>query len=443
MKNFKVGLIVTGEEVLDTSYGLNIAEKVCKLLKEDGINIFKIDEIVTNFSKAREIEERIRENKIDTLIILLGTFTEDPVTLTLANSIEGPIILWAIPEPKIYEELEKEVSSGSLVGAMMNASALKKVGKKFIFIYGEVEKVLESLKKAIKILYTLKNLKFSRIGLIGSHAPGFYDGSFDEVLLKKTIGIEVVHVDLSILRKYMENISDEEAKTFSEKTFVEDIDSSKIPIEDIIKETKIFLALKKIIEEYSLNAITLKCWPEINFSGCLSLSLLSENGIPSGCEGDVNAAATMLILKYLTNKPSYFCDIFHINKDKNTLLTYHCGAAAISLGEKNYRKVLRKHPLGDGITIEFPINEGIVTIARLGNINGKYRLFITKGEAIKTNQIVRGNPAEIKIPYNVEDFLNKLIYKGIEHHYLIVHGDFAEEIEQLCNLMDIEIISIE
>lgn len=61
----------------------------------------------------------------------------------------------------------------------MNASALRKMGKKFKVIFGKSndEKALNDIKKIIRVINATKRLQSARIGLVGYHAPGFYDAT--------------------------------------------------------------------------------------------------------------------------------------------------------------------------------------------------------------------------------------------------------------------------
>jgi L-fucose isomerase-like protein len=212
--------------------------------------------------------------------------------------------------------------------------------------------------------------------------------------------------------------------------------------EERIRDGRIFLALKRLVEENKLDAVAVKCWPELRFTSCFALSRLSDAGIPGGCEGDVNATVTMLAPQRLTGHPVFLCDVFHLDEKKNTILTYHCGAAASSLASNKREISIRKHAQGIGATVEFPIKPGRVTIARMGSCAGKYRMFIASGEAIPTKQIVRGNPLEVRLDSKVDDFLKTVTSRGIEHHMLIVHGNWTEILNEMCEIAGFESITV-
>jgi len=441
MALLKLGLVHTGIPALDIKYADDCRDSLLRKLSQLGHEIVTHDRAVVDSGEALLAAERMRRADVDLLVVLVGTFTQDPVMTNLIQNVKVPVVFWAVPEVALKGPPGGPSRSGGLVGIIMNASALSKMGMRFKVVFGEPtdQKAFHRLRNTIEAVRVLKVLQTSRVGIVGYHSPGFYDGSVDEIALKQRIGTELVHIDLSELNTAMQKIAESDAK----KTHT-DI-SNKIvdlTLEERIRDGRIFLGLKELVNSNKLDAVAVKCWPELEFSSCFALSRLSDVGIPGGCEGDVNATVTMLMLQRLTGQPIFLCDVFHLDDEKNTILTYHCGAAGASLASKKSGITIRKHPLGCGATVEFPVKPGRVTIARLGNHAGKYRMFITSGEAVRTRQVVRGNPLEIRLDVKVEDFLRTVTTQGVEHHLLVVHGDWSEILSEICEIAGFEKIAV-
>jgi L-fucose isomerase-like protein len=433
MESLKLGLVHTGIAALDIKYAEDCRDSLLKNLRQLGHEIVAHDRIVVDSSEALSAAERMRRADVDLLVVLVGTFTQDPVMTNLIQNVRVPVVLWAVPEVALRRPPGGPSESGGLVGVIMNASALSKMGMRFKVIFGEPadQEAFGRLRNTIEAVRVLKALRTSRVGLVGYHSPGFYDGSVDEVALKQHVGTELVHIDLSELNTAMQKIAESDAKKTHEELSNRIVD---LTLEERIRDGRIFLGLKQLVESNKLDAVAVKCWPELSFSSCFALSRLSDAGIPGGCEGDVNATVTMLMLQRLTGQSIFLCDVFHLDEKKNTILTYHCGASGASLAPTKGDVIIRKHPLGCGATVEFPIKSGRVTIARLGNLAGKYRMFISSGEALPTEQIVRGNPLEVRLDAGVGEFLDTVTSKGIEHHLLIVHGDWSETLQEICDI---------
>jgi len=441
MGSFRLGLVYTGIAALDMKYAEECRNVLLKKLKELGHEIVTYDRGVVDSAEALHAAERMRTADVHLLVILVGTFTQDPVMTNLVQNVSVPVVFWAVPEVALRGPPGGPSNSGGLVGVIMNASALSKMGMRLKVIFGEPSdaKAFKKLRNTIEAARVLSSLRTSRIGLVGYHSPGFYDGSVDEVALKQHVGTELVHIDLSELNSIMSRMDETHAKHAHEEVTNKILGLTQ---EERIRDGRIFLGLKQIAQENKLDAVAVKCWPELSFSSCFALSRLSDSGIPGGCEGDINATLTMLTLQRLTGQAVFLCDVFHLDDRKNTILTYHCGAAAASLASKKGEISIMKHPLGCGATVEFPVKPGRVTIARMGNSAGKYRMFIATGEALRTRQIVRGNPLEIRLDCKVDDFLKAVTSKGVEHHMLIVHGDWSEILSEICEIAGFEKMTV-
>jgi len=436
----KVGLVHTGIPALDIEYADRSRDALFRKLKELECDIIGYERAVVESGQALAAAESMRKADVDLLVVLAGTFTQDPVMLNIVQNVNAPVVLWAVPEPAIKDSPGGLTRSGALVGTIMNSSAMTKMGMRFKVIFGEPTdtKSFGKLRNTVEAVKVLKTLRTSRIGIVGHHSPGFYDGSVDEVALKQSVGTELVHIDLSELYSAMEKTPVSDARRAHEAATRNGGRVVGLTPEERLRDGRIYLGLKRIVESQKLDAVAVKCWPELSFSSCFALSMLSNVGVPGGCEGDINATLTMLTLQLLTGQPVFLCDVFHLDEKKNTILTYHCGAAATSLASKQKDINIRKHPLGRGATVEFPVKAGRVTIARMGSLAGRYRMFIAGGEALHTKQIVRGNPLEVRLDAKVDDFLRTVTMRGIEHHFLMVHGDWSDILEEMCDIAGFE-----
>ncbi len=76
-----------------------------------------------------------------------------------------------------------------------------------------------------------------------------------------------------------------------------------------------YLALKKLVIENNLDALTVKCQYELSreygVAPCIPLSLIAED-IPTSCEGDVPLIISQLILYYLTGKVTTYGDVHDV-----------------------------------------------------------------------------------------------------------------------------------
>ncbi|MCQ5209129.1 fucose isomerase, partial [Bacteroides thetaiotaomicron] len=63
---------------------------------------------------------------------------------------------------------------------------------------------------------------------------------------------------------------------------------------------------------------------QIDTTGCLALSLLIDDCIMAGCEGDLLSIFTLLAVKALTVKEGFMANPSTINTRSNELILAHC-----------------------------------------------------------------------------------------------------------------------
>jgi L-fucose isomerase-like protein len=444
MPKVKIGFAVTAlPPYYDTKYARKNADEILKHLESLDVEVLEAESLVTSWQEAKATAEKFRKENVDLLLILCGTFTLDDLLTAIVKEIDVPLMIWAIPEPPLKGG---PLPCGSLLAAVMNGSAIRRMGKHYDFLYGKPNdaKLLKQITRIIKVTQTIKNLKVMRIGMVGYRPPGFYACTFDELELRNSIGPEIVHIDLSEVLGEFDKVSHEETVVADvKKRFRIDGPTQ----EDMTNTAKLYLSLRKIVEREKLTCTAIKCWPELrdqhDMGACFTLSRLNDEGIMSACEADIYGAVTMSMLHSLTGKIVYFTDLISIDEKKNTFLMWHCGSTPTKLAEAPSSVTIRRFSIpgfGRGVTTEFPIKPGRVTIARLSAIKDSYRMFICGGEALKTEMVVRGNPSEVKLDSNVREVLGKIVTEGFEHHYAVVHADVKEELIELCNRLKIEAV---
>jgi L-fucose isomerase, C-terminal domain. len=98
--------------------------------------------------------------------------------------------------------------------------------------------------------------------------------------------------------------------------------------------------------------------------------------------------------------------------------------------------------VGQGTAFWTALKPGHVTIARLHNDHGQYRLVLMKGEALDRDRVTRGSMIEVKMEAPVRDTMNSLLAAGIPHHYVIVWDDIYDAMKQTAAVMNIPVLEL-
>ena len=223
--------------------------------------------------------------------------------------------------------------------------------------------------------------------------------------------------------------------------------SPQIPLFKTLKQD--YLAAKKMMDVYQCNAFTTACHElctsEIpqnrKFTPCMAHSLLNGEGIPSGCEEDLNALVAMCILQYLGNRP---CFMGNPNHETDELLRIHHAVPALCMNGYGTKPLSYKlwaftgQGFGGKLQIDFTENEQ--DKVTLGRFNPAGDTMI-----VKTGEVLRSEYDEVYCsPYyyiqmdDARTFMHDLA--GFGHHQVLAFGDYAKEVKELSRYMHFNVL---
>jgi len=403
-------------------------------------NIVTTGRVSSNTDQLMETVQLFKSEQVDVIVMLYGAFTGDDVSTILAEQVGVPLVLWAPYEPPFDGG---RLLANALVSLTMNSASLKRLGHTSHAVYGGLDDE-QSVKKLTAILNGYKTVKKVRgitLGLFGYRPTAFYNSAFDEALIRKTFGIRIEETSLVMVFNKMQSYSQDAvdiAMTEAGKIFK----TENLPDGHLENHARLYLALNELMEQQRYDYATIKCWPEmgqLKTTPCAVLGRLADNGKLISCEGDVDVTLAMIFQHCLTREPTFVTDMINVDKEANTLTFWHCGNPAPSLIEGDY--TMGDHPLaGQGTAFNCVLKTGKVTVSRLCNIDGQYKLFVVRGEAVPTVRNTGGSMVNVRINMPVHDFVYKIIEEGIPHHYSVAYGDIADDMIFAAKLLGIETI---
>ncbi|MBM4047856.1 MAG: hypothetical protein FJ279_22375 [Planctomycetes bacterium] len=402
-------------------------------------------ELVITSQDAEATARKLRREAPDALLLLIGAFTLDNIPARITQELPGvPLILWAMPEPPMEGG---KLSTNSLCGGIMNNATLRKLGLKPKFIYGArgEDRVLTPLKRHLLALCAASALRTTRFGLVGYRTSGFYNSTFDEIAVRRQFGVETIHLDLLELVEGARQIPDHDVAPEVAATKVK-WKLGDATERDLFNSVKLYRVLKDFAQREGVNAIGVKCWPDLHKRGlsvCAVLGWLTDDGLMAPCEADFWGAMTMVLGHALTRAAPFFADLIHLDEKANTGVFWHCGAAPPSLASCPSAITLQKQFRGPERSTagEFPLRPGRVTIARFGLTDGQPRMFIATGEALPTQMILRGNPLTVRLDKPISAVLDTIVAHGVEHHYTLLYGDLEPELRETCEVLGIAVLT--
>ena len=416
-----------------------------------GVEVLDPGRTVTLEEEAVELLEKWEKERPDVIVAHFLTFSLGVVPPMFSQRLgKIPVVLWSMKEP---DPAGGRLQNNSFCAANMNAHHMYRLHIPYFHVHAEpgTSEAAAKLTGALNVARAMKMLNRMRIGVIGGRVPGFFTSCYSEMLLRRELGPEVKLITEHEVFTAAKNLSAEEYAA-AEKEILGDasLHASDGPKGDQFeKAVRLYGAIVKTKGKFMVDTLTMRCWPEVildEFYGiavCSTLGHLTEHGHVCACEGDVYGAVMMRIGETLSGEKPFFCDLI-ICEGENGVV-WHCGAAPCSICKGGVRPELHCSSTVQGggvkgVTDEFPLKPGRVTLARLGEKRDGdgFRMLVCPGDGLDTDLFVRGNPLKVKFDAGCDAIRKEIIDNGWEHHYVLMYGDRTDELTALCRNMGIE-----
>lgn len=461
----RIGFVPSHRSPFNKEWAIDMRDRVVKSIER---NIKEIELIypdkkltdgglVTFMEDSEKVIKLFKEKDIQGLIIGMMTFGEEIPNLLIVEAFSSiPIQVFGTKEGPFTEDGNRK--SDSFCGTIATASGLVRRNVKFDFsgiYFPEEEEFISDVKRFSKVVNAINGFIGMKIGELGPRVAPFETCAINEVDLINRFRIKVVPYTLLQLKVDMDNTKEEDMKEIENE--IKKFYDCKLVDDNIIsKVSRLEYILKKYAAEEKLSGFGIKCWTEmqkyIGISPCLSMGRLTDSGIMCACEVDIHGAITMVVQNLLTlnrDIPHFIDWTIQNQEDENTFLAWHCGNAPISLRCKSCVPQINTHSiLGWQLgydksfgTVEFQLEEGLVTISRLVEINGKFKMLITTGEAFHDNRKLRGSWRWIKVK-DLKKLYRTIIEEGFIHHASVISGDLRKELRTFCKFTGIDVIEV-
>jgi len=458
-----VALLATGRSTFVFEAGQSVHRRALALLRDLGAHVNGPPQLVEFSDEVAASGFAVPADALP--VLLCATFADASMALAAFGTSQRPVILWAVRDPAPVGE---RLHLNSLCGANLAAHALVRRGVEVRLVYGDPEEdqVRTDLALALAgrlrpattgssvplgeiapeavVQEHLKGLDGRRVGAVGEAPVGFTTCEYDAEWLRSTLCLEVRALPLEVAFDRIRAVPEDRRRAVvAEATAESDSISALAPAEvNLFGATT--AALADWVREESLDAVSLRCWPEfpveLGVCPCSALGRLAGQGIPTQCERDVNGAASMLLLKALGAEDTYLADVVAIHEARNAVTYWHCGLAPARLAADPAHARQDVHcNRGIGVVGNFPLRPGRVTVARIG-WSSTYRMYLTAGEAVPGPNRFKGNSLDVVLDGDAADAVRTFVERGFEHHTVLAWGEMRPQLRQAARLLDLELV---
>ena len=435
-----------GELILDAR------REMVEAVTNAGFDYIIMDEKATRFGAVETRDEGIlyhdwlkkHEGEYSGVIFCQPIFVDENGAINALRDAGVPILMQAYPDEigKMDFKNRRDAYCGkfSVTDVFTQCKVPFTVMKPHV-VHPLRDKFKQNLRDFAAICRIVNGMKRFTIGAIGARTSAFKTVRFDEITLEK-YGITVESFDLSELIFKVQNLDEKDDKIAAKiKRLSEYTNCSGVPVQKMKMLAKISVIIDEYIKTYHLDAVTLRCWNEmetiLRVCPCVLLSELNDRGIVASCEIDLCSAITMQAMYLASEQPTAVLDWNNnYGDDENKVILFHCGPVAQSLmadkGVVTEHKMFAKSDPDSG----WGCNEGRIkafpmTFSNCQTKDGKLIAYVSEGEF--TDDIIEdgffgcGGVAKIN---NLQDKLIKLARGGFKHHTSVGVGNLKNIIEE-------------
>lgn len=315
----------------------------------------------------------------------------------------------------------------SLAAALELSSWLRNRGLRNEILHGEVSVIVQRIRTHYQNFQAKRSLFGLRIGVIGSPSPWLIASGVDYLLTKRRWGVEYTDIPLERIYERYDKITDNEVGASCAAFASQALACREATPEDLLKAMRLYRAIRRVCEEEKLSAVTLNCFKlieQIGTTGCLALSLLNNEGILAGCEGDLQTIFTLLASRVLTGKVGFMANPSMVNIHNHEIIFAHC-TIPTKLTEQY---IIRNHfETNSSIGIQGVMPTGEVTIIRCGcECLDEY--YLSTGTLIENTNYLKLCRTQIRV--KMDSPVDYFLKNPIGNHHIVLPGNHEEVLNE-------------
>ena len=438
-----LGVIVGNRDFFPDKLVAEARADLVKLFAELGVDAVMLDPAETKLggvethNDARKCADLFRKHRdrISGVLVCLPNFGDEKGvadTLKLAG-LNVPVLVQGYPDD--LDRLDVIRRRDAFCGKISVCNNLRQAGIAYTLTTQHVVHPLDAsfrtdLKNFIAVARVVQGLRKVRIGAVGARPGAFNTVRYSEKILERH-GISVTTVDLSEILGAAAKLGEADrrvtAKIDEIKAYA---NATAVPPAKLIQMARLGLVLDDFVAAHHLDATAIQCWTSVQANHgcnvCTSMSMMSENFLPSACEVDVTGVLTMYAMQLASSSPSALVDWNNnYGTDPDKCVLFHCGNWAKSFLPDI--KILNAPILGstlgventwgalDGRTPATPLTFGRVTT---DDTAGVIRTYVGQGELTNDELKTFGNRAVARVP-QLQKLMHHVCREGFEHHVVM------------------------
>jgi L-fucose isomerase-like protein len=406
---------------------------------------------LTDLDSIPAVEAQLAVGECEAILLYMITWVDPNVIVDfMLRHARLPVIIWVAD---YFRRGGAKVHLGALAGFLPVKGTLEELDIPCVYFYqAEISKEsAKELADMIAAAAAVNRITRARIGMVGYTALGMYPGMVHPLQIKQKFGTEIVSLDShSLIGRCDELLKNADSPHRIESCFRNLGGAENLSAADRDKCAAMTEAIRQLVAEYGLSAITIRCCFEMaadyGFTPCVPLSVLSDQCVTS-CESDIPVTLTQLILHYLAGKPAAYVDLLIVEDFR--IHASCCGFSALAYARNAIRRVDYSSIEGETTAYAYPrvisasgYEEGPYTLARLIlPMKSEPFLHVIYGENKNDFESFReyGCKQFPSLNLTVNRSKTEILERLTSQHYALLKGNVLGKLKYYCQFMKMEL----
>ncbi|MBF4574640.1 L-fucose/L-arabinose isomerase family protein [Frondihabitans sp. VKM Ac-2883] len=414
---------------------------------------------ISDAQDANRAAEQLRIGDCDVIVMFLTTYLTSSMVLPIARRTQTPVLVIDLqPTEKMDHAMfgtgEWLAYCGQCAVPEV-ANVFRRAGIPFQSVSGWLrqESAWERIGRWITAAAVRGALRNARHGLMGHLYPGMLDVSTDLTLVSTQFGSHVEVVEFDDLRARVEQVTEAEVAdrvALAHEVFTMD---STVAEADLEWSARVSVGLDRLTDDFELDSLAYyhrgvgdDVYEQLGAGMILGASLLTARGIPVVGEYELRTSIAMLATQTMGAGGS-FTEIQGLNFEDDVVEMGHDGPAhlAVSARDPLLRGLGVYHgKAGKGVSVEFDVRQGPVTLFSLGqDFDGRFRFIVSEGEVVPGPLLAIGNTtSRVDFGRDPGEWVDEWSATGTGHHWSLAIGHRADDIKAAAGLLGVPFTQI-
>lgn len=395
----------------------NYTEQIRKAATDIGIDMQIQGQVIHNMAQAAQFASSLKEQNCDgALVVLLDRQQHAWPTAAKVAETGIPTVIFAP------------------IGTAFTTNVKPLARKPGVFVISSSD--FDAVKYGMKMIKAAKQMRESRLVILR--------GNQEKEGAVQNLGTKVTTLPVqTFVRLYRDTGVTDEVKDIARDYSSRAKKIVEPSPQDMLEAAKTYVVSRRILKEENGDAITMDCLGpssrrEIPVP-CLAWSKLNDEGISAGCEADLYPTLTLMLVRYLFDRPGFQQDPVP-ETVLNALIGSHCVCATRLDGFSKPAVPfnLRSHHSDLGVTVRPIWREGQrVTIAQL---MGPNKMLICSGNVLHNVWTPPAGGCRTAVTVRLDGVSDVTQFPGF--HQIFFYGDHERDLRDYCQMFGIEPVEV-